>query len=158
MILKPDYNAQNVFEVNFDKLKESGIKVLIFDLDSTVMKSKAGVFSTEILKMFENLSKDFVLAIASNNKNIDYINKVRAQVNFPVIGHANKPSPDVIKSFLKENAIRPQDAAMIGDRPLTDILVGKLLGATTVLVDSISKDEEPPLTRFVRRVERLSIR
>ena len=79
-------------------------------------------------------------------------------MNFPVIGHANKPSPDVIKSFLKENAIRPQDAAMIGDRPLTDILVGKLLGATTVLVDSISKDEEPPLTRFVRRVERLSIR
>ena len=55
MILKPDYNVKNVFEVNFDKLKESGIKVLIFDLDSTVMKSKAGVFSTEILKMFEHL-------------------------------------------------------------------------------------------------------
>ena len=158
MILKPDYNVKNVFEVNFDKLKEQGIKVLIFDLDSTVMKSKAGVFSVDVLKMFDNLSKDFMLTIASNNKNIDYINKVRAQVNFPVIGHANKPSPAVIKSFLEENAIPPKDAAMIGDRPLTDILVGKLLGSTTVLVDSISKDEEPPLTRFVRRVERLSIR
>lgn len=158
MILKPDYNVKNVFEVNFDKLKERGIKVLIFDLDSTVMKSKAGVFSTDILQMFDKLSKDFMLAIASNNKNIDYINKVRAQVNFPVIGHANKPSPSIIKSFLEENAIQPKDAAMIGDRPLTDILVGKLLGSTTVLVDSISKDEEPMLTRFVRGVERLSIR
>lgn len=158
MILKPDYNVKNVFEVNFDKLKEQGIKVLIFDLDSTVMKSKAGVFSADILQMFDNLSKDFMLAIASNNKNIDYINKVRAQVSFPVIGHANKPSPSIIKSFLTENALQPKDAAMIGDRPLTDILVGKLLGSTTVLVDSISKDEEPILTRFVRRVERLSIR
>ena len=118
MILKPDYNVKNVFEVNFDELKEQGIKVLIFDLDSTVMKSKAGVFSVDVLQMFDRLSKDFMLTIASNNKSIDYINKVRAQVNFPVIGHANKPSPAVIKSFLEENAIQPKDAAMIGDRPL----------------------------------------
>ena len=158
MILKPDYNVKNIFEVNFDKLKEQGIKVLIFDLDSTVMKSKAGVFSADILQMFENLSKDFMLVIASNNKNMDYINKVRSQVDFPVIGHANKPSPSIIKSFLEQNALQAKDAAMIGDRPLTDILVGKLLGCTTVLVDSISKDEEPMLTRFVRRMERLSIR
>lgn len=158
MILKPDYNVQTVFEVNFDALKESGIKLLIFDLDSTVMKSKTGTFTKEVHRLFNNLSKDFMLAIASNNKNIDYINQVRAQVDFPVFGHANKPSPAVIKSFLEENAIQPSEAAMIGDRPLTDILVGKLLGTKTVLVDSISKDEEPALTRFVRKMERLSIR
>ena len=64
MILKPDYNVKNVFEINFDKLKEHGIKVLIFDLDSTVMKSKAGVFSVDVLQMFDRLSKDFMLTIA----------------------------------------------------------------------------------------------
>ena len=52
MILKPDYNVKNVFEVNFDKLKESGIKDLIFVLESTVMNKKVGVFSSDILKMF----------------------------------------------------------------------------------------------------------
>lgn len=158
MILKPDYNVKTVYEVNYDELKNKGVKILIFDLDSTVMKSKTGVFTQATIQLFKNLAKDFMLAIASNNKNIEYINKVREQVDFTVLGHANKPNPSVIKDLLTENALKSEEAVVIGDRPLTDILVGKLLGAKTVLVDSISWSEEPPLTRFVRSLERLSIR
>ena len=44
---------------------------------------------------------------------------------------------------------------MIGDRPLTDILFGKLLGCKTVLVDSISWQEEKPIVRFARNLERV---
>lgn len=47
---------------------------------------------------------------------------------------------------------------MVGDRPLTDILAGKKANMTTILVDSISKDKEGPLTRFARFLERLTIR
>ena len=158
MILKPDYTAKTAFEVNYDALKNAGVKVLIFDLDSTVMKSKTGVFTKETLDLFNNLAKDFILLIASNNKNAEYISKVRPQVSFPVISHANKPSPKIILSFLKEKGVEPSCAAIIGDRPLTDILAGKLAHMKTVLVDSISWFEEPKLTRFVRRVERLVIR
>lgn len=158
MILKPDYKAKTAFKVNYDELKNIGVKALIFDLDSTVMKSKSGVFTQEALDMFERLGKDFVLLIASNNKNINYIEKVRPQINFPIISHANKPCPKIILSFLAANSIAPNDAAIIGDRPLTDILAGKLARMKTVLVDSISWFDEPKLTRFVRRVERLVIR
>ncbi len=158
MILKPDYTAKTAFEVNYDKLKENGIKVLVFDLDSTVMKSKSGVFTIEAVNLFNNLSKDFLLLIASNNKNQDYISKVRPQINFPLISHANKPNPKCILSFFKENGIEPSSAAIIGDRPLTDILAGKLAGMKTVLVDSINWFEEPKLTRFARRIERLVVR
>lgn len=158
MILKPDFKAKTVFEVNYDALKEIGVKSLIFDLDSTVMKSKAGVFSEQSLELLANLEKDFLLVIASNNKNMEYIEKVRTQVNFTVIGYANKPNPKIMLEFLKENNVNPSNAAIIGDRPLTDILAGKLAGTKTVLVDSISWFEEPTLTRFVRSVERLVIR
>ena len=30
MILKADYEAKTVFEINYDKLKEDGIKVIVF--------------------------------------------------------------------------------------------------------------------------------
>ena len=158
MILKPDYNVKTIFEVNYDELKEQGVVALIFDLDSTVMKSKSGVFTKEAQDLFANLQKDFMILIASNNKNKAYIDNARAQVSFPVIGHANKPSPTAIRNFLINSQISPKGAAIIGDRPLTDILAGKLAGTKTVLVDSISWFEEPKLTRFVRRVERLVIR
>lgn len=158
MILKPDYTAKTAFEVNYDELKKIGIKVLIFDLDSTVMKSKSGVFTDDAIALFQNLSKDFSLLIASNNKNVDYISKVRPQISFPLISHANKPNPKSILSFLNEKGVKPSSAAIIGDRPLTDILAGKLGGMKTVLVDSINWFEEPKLTRFARRVERLVVR
>lgn len=68
MILKPDYKAKTVFEVDFDELKASGVTALVFDLDSTVMKSKSGVFSKEAMDLFENLKKDFLLLMQATIK------------------------------------------------------------------------------------------
>ena len=129
MLIKADYEAKTVFEINYDKLKEDGIKVIAFDLDSTVMKSKSGEFSQEILSMFENLKKDFSLIIISNNNNPEYIAKAVGQIDFPVIAPAKKPSTCISKAFLKEHGINPKEMVMVGDRPLTDILFGKILGA-----------------------------
>ncbi len=44
---------------------------------------------------------------------------------------------------------------MVGDRPLTDILAGKRANMVTILVDSISRDKEGILTRFVRWLEKI---
>ncbi len=155
MLIKADYEAKTVFEINYDKLKEDGIKVIAFDLDSTVMKSKSGEFSKEILSMFENLKKDFSLIIISNNNNPEYIAKAVGQIDFPMIAPAKKPTTGISKAFLKEHGINPKEMVMVGDRPLTDILFGKLLGCTTILVDSISWQEEKPIVRFVRKLERI---
>ena len=78
--------------------------------------------------------------------------------DFPVIGEANKPNPDVMRDFLKSVNILPEQTLVVGDRPLTDILAGKLLGAKTALVDSITKDTENKPTRIVRWLERLVIK
>ena len=155
MILKADYEAKTVFEINYDKLKQEGIKVLAFDLDSTVMKSKSGTFSSETLLLFENLKKDFMLLIISNNNNLEYIANAAKQIDFPVIAPAKKPRTSMSKKFLKENNISEKEMAMIGDRPLTDILFGKILGCKTILVDSISWQEEKPIVRVARKIERL---
>ena len=155
MILKADYEAKTVFEINYDKLKQEGIKVLAFDLDSTVMKSKSGTFSPETLALFENLKKDFKLVIISNNSNLEYIAKAAKQIDFPVVAPAKKPRTAMSKIFMKEHNISEKEMAMIGDRPLTDILFGKILGCKTILVDSISWQEEKPIVRIARKIERL---
>ncbi|MGM9993278.1 MAG: YqeG family HAD IIIA-type phosphatase [Candidatus Avigastranaerophilus sp.] len=158
MILKPDYNVVSLFDINYNELGQNGVKIFLFDLDSTVMPSKSGKYPDNVLSLFESLSKSFKIAIISNNKNKNYIEKVQAISNFPVIGSANKPSPKVMKEFITSLEIKPQETVVVGDRPLTDILAGKLLGAKTVLVDSITKDTENKPTRFVRKLERLTIR
>ncbi len=158
MILKPDYNEISLFDIDFTELKKQGIKAVLFDLDSTVMPSKSGKYPENVRELLNNLKQNFVVAIVSNNKKKEYIEKVQAQSDFSVIGNANKPSPKVALEFLKSVSVDPKDAVMIGDRPLTDILAGKLMGSKTILVDSITRETENKPTRFVRALERLVIR
>lgn len=158
MILKPDYNVVSLFDIDFKEIKALGVNALLFDLDSTVMPSKSGEYPMNVKELLNELKQNFVVAIISNNKNKDYIEKVQAMSAFPVIGHANKPSPKIMREFLKSVNISPAETVVIGDRPLTDVLAGKLLGAKTILVDSITKDTENKPTRIVRKLERLVIR
>ena len=158
MILKPDYNVESLFDIDFKEIKALGVNAVLFDLDSTVMPSKSGEYPPRVIELLNSLNQNFVVAIISNNKRKEYIDKVQSMSNFAVIGHANKPSPKIMREFLKSVNITPEQTVMIGDRPLTDILAGKLLGSKTILVDSITKDTENKLTRFVRKLERLTIK
>lgn len=157
MFLKPDYNLKNIYEIDFAKLKEQGIKCLMFDLDSTVMVSKSSSFLPETVEWFNTFIKDFEVAIISNNKNDKYIEEASKIAPCSVIGRADKPNPKVMRSYLESVGVEPCCAVMVGDRPLTDILAGKLLGCKTILVGSINPKENLP-TKFVRALERSTIR
>ena len=158
MILKPDFNLISVKDIDVDLLYQQGVRAILFDLDSTVMASKSGVFESWVLEMFDKFSEKFTVAILSNNKKVEYIEKARTQCSIDVVGHANKPSPKTLLNYLASKNIEPKSTVMVGDRPLTDILAGKLAGTKTILVDSITRETEPKLTRFVRFLERLTIR
>ncbi len=158
MFLKPDYNLKRIFDINLNELKKAGIKAMLFDLDSTLMASKSGVYSDEILNWLNEVRKDFFIAVVSNNKNEEYINKVKQISNFPLLFNAGKPRTNAVKAFLQEHNLQQSECVLVGDRPLTDILCGKYLGCKTILVDSITCDTEAKIVRFVRTIERLSIR
>ncbi len=158
MIIKPDYNLKCVYDINFDDLENQGIKVIMFDLDSTIMISKSGCYRPETEEWLKEVNEKFTVAVISNNKSEEYIEKVQKISNFTVIGHASKPNPKKMKQYLDSLGVTPQEAVMVGDRPLTDIVAGKLLGCKTILVDSINAENENIPTRLVRWLERRVIR
>lgn len=157
MFIKPDYNLKNIYEIDFQELKKQGIKCVMFDLDSTVMMSKSASFTEKTLDWFKTFINDFNVVIISNNHNKKYIENASKLAPCRVIGSAGKPNPKITKKFLDEAGIKPVEAVMVGDRPLTDILVGKRLGCKTILVGSINPNENL-LTKFVRAVERSTIK
>ncbi len=154
MFLKPDFNLKNIYEIDLSKLKEMGIKAMFFDLDSTIMVSKSGEYLEKTDQWLKKVDEDFFIAVISNNKKCDYIEKVQSISNFQIIGNANKPSTKSMKKLLKKINMKPSEVVIVGDRPLTDILAGKRLGAKTILVDSINAHQEGIATRCVRWLER----
>ena len=157
MFIKPDYNLKNVYEIDFNELKQQGIKCIMLDLDSTIMISKSATLLPETLNWFNTFLKDFNVAIISNNPSEKYIENASKIAPCRVIGKAKKPNPAIMRAYLDEIGIKPEEAVMVGDRPLTDILAGKFLGCKTILVGSINPKENWP-TRLVRALERSTIK
>lgn len=157
MFLKPDFNLDSIYDIDFDQLKALGVKAMLFDLDSTLMASKSGCYTDEMKNWLNKVRQNFFIAIVSNNKNEKYIEKVRKVTDFPVLFNAKKPRTDEVEKFLKEHKLQATDCVLVGDRPLTDILCGKNLGCKTILVDSITAKTEAKIVRFVRKLERLTI-
>lgn len=158
MLVKPDYNVESLEDIDFDALKSEGKSVLMFDLDSTLMPSKSGDYLPKTKELLKKLQQDFTVVVLSNNTNQNYIDKVRSVTDFEVISHARKPDTKVMFDYLNRIGKSVDEAVMIGDRPLTDILCGQNANVTTILVDSITKDTEHKIVRFVRFLERLFVK
>lgn len=154
MLLKPDFNLKNIYEIDLEALKEMGIKAIFFDLDSTIMVSKSGEYHEKTENWLKKVDEDFFIAVISNNTKCEYLEKVKSISSFQIIGNAKKPSTKAMRRLLTKINMKPQEVAIVGDRPLTDILAGKRLGAKTILVDSINAHNEDVATRLVRWLER----
>lgn len=158
MRIKPDYNLKSIYDIDLSELKLKGIKIIMFDLDSTLMVSKSGMYLEETKQWLSEVQKKFEVVVISNNNSIEYLDKVRAISDFDVVGSAAKPDITIMKKYLEDKGIMPSEAVMVGDRPLTDILGGIRLGCITILVDSINAENENKPTRFVRWLERCTIK
>lgn len=154
MFLKPDFNLKNIYDIDLNLLKELGIKAIFFDLDSTIMVSKSGEYSEEMVTWLNEVDQDFFIAVITNNKRSEYIEKVKKNSSFQIVSNAKKPSTKVMRKILSKMDFLAEEVVIVGDRPLTDIWAGQRLGAKTILVGSINAENEGWATRFVRWLER----
>lgn len=150
----PDYIHKHITDINLKELKESGIKGLILDLDNTIMAPKSGILTSDIEEWLKQVQIDFKIAIVSNNRKKNYLKNVADMIGCPVYGNANKPYSKIIVKTLNDLNLKPEEVAVIGDRPLTDIWVGNHLGSVTILVEPLIKDKENYFIKFLRKLER----
>ena len=152
--LKADYILQHVTEIDLQELKSKGVKALLFDLDNTIMAPRSGMLTEDIQNWLNEVQKDFKIAVVSNNRKESYLEKASKIIGCPVYGKAEKPKRRIVKKILNNMGLKPTEIAIVGDRPLTDIWVGKRLGSVTILVDPLMKNKEHVLVQFLRKVER----
>ena len=59
--------VKNIYDIDYSKLKEKGVKCLIFDLDNTIALIDQHLVEDKTIKLFSKLERDFKLVIISNN-------------------------------------------------------------------------------------------
>ena len=152
----PDIYQRTITDIDYGRLKELGIKCLIFDLDNTIALIDENSISTSTKKLFEKLRKDFVITIVSNNFE-KRISSICNPINTPYVSFAMKPFGFGFKKIQRDFNLKKEEMCIIGDQLMTDILGGNRFGIYTVLVDPMAQ-KDLKVTSINRRIEREKIK
>lgn len=137
----PDRYVASTYVIDFEKLYESGIRGLIFDIDNTLVPHGAPA-DERAVKLFERLKRiGFSCCLISNNqeKRVKMFNEP-IQVDY--VYNAHKPSTKNYKKAMDIMGTDTSDTVFIGDQLFTDVWGAKRTGIPSILVKPIHPKEE----------------
>ena len=150
-IFKPKMYRKTIFDINYDKLKEDGIKCLVFDLDNTLGLISHKNCPDDAKKLVKKLKKDFIVLISSNNTK-KRLKPYLEELGIDGVSWSMKPS---IKSLIKiklKYKLKKKEMCMIGDQIVTDVLAGNRFRIKTILVDPLG-EKDLKITGLNRKIE-----
>lgn len=152
----PDIYQKSIYTINYQKLKENGIKCLLFDLDNTCVPYVDKTPTKKLIKLFEELEEqDFKVIIFSNSPK-SRLEKFKKILSVDCCYSAGKPRKTKFLKVLKIYNYDITEVAIIGDQLVTDVLGGNRVGITTILVNPMS-EIDMPLTKIYRFIEKRKI-
>lgn len=153
----PDVYQKSIFTIDYQKLKQNGIKCLLFDLDNTLVPYTTKSIDDRVIDLIQNLKEHKFTPILFSNSPKKRVQKYMDQLGIEGCWSARKP---MIKKFLEtinKHEFNISEVAIIGDQLLTDIKGGNKAGITTVLITPIGK-KDMIFTYFHRFMERGIVR
>jgi len=151
-IFSPDAYVSSVHAIDLDSLARDGIRVLLLDLDNTLLPRDTNVVPEELKAWSAALSdRGFSACLVSNNWH-ERVQRVADELGFDLVDKAVKPLPFAFKKALRRANATAREAAVVGDQVFTDILGGRMLCMRTVLVSPLSSTDLPH-TLLLRRLE-----
>jgi hypothetical protein len=141
-LLCPAEYAPELHLVDLDKLRERGIRVVLLDLDNTLVPWHGFEIKPETISWVRSLKEHGIRAcIVSNTRYPSRLRKIAAELGVPSTTKGMKPRRAGFREALKMLDASIAEAAVIGDQIFTDILGGNRLGLYTILVYPIQKKE-----------------
>ncbi len=136
----PTMYKKSMVDINYNLLKERGIKCIIFDLDNTLVLVRDNLVPDNILEKVKELKKDFHICIISNGFN-RRIKPLCEKLELEYTSFAMKPFTRAFDRLMNKYNYKKEEICLIGDQIMTDVRVGRKLDILTILVDPLSKRE-----------------
>jgi uncharacterized protein len=149
----PSEHVKNIFEIQPEALKKKGIKGIITDLDNTLVEWDRPTATPQLIKWFDNMRDHGILVTIVSNNNENRVKSFSDPLHIPFIFQARKPMRRAFRRALNEMGIKREEAVVIGDQLLTDVLGGNRGGFHTILVVPVAQTDGF-MTKFNRKIER----
>ncbi len=151
----PDYYFKSIYAIDYQMLKEQGVKALFFDLDNTLIAYDETQLSAHTLEFLNALLEDFKIVVISNS---NYQRVSKAAHKYPFVWHAAKPMIKGLKRALKKVDEPIEHVCLIGDQLMTDMLSAHRFGCIAVLVNPVKRTSDRWMTKINRIFEKCVIK
>jgi uncharacterized protein len=156
-VFSPDLYYTSVLAIDLDDLRAAGVRALLLDLDNTLLPRDTNVVPEDTKDWAGRVhAAGFEVCLVSNNWH-ERVKAVADELGFRLVDKALKPLPFAFRRALSACGCYASEAAVIGDQVFTDILGGRFLGMTTVLVQPLSRTDLPH-TLMLRHLESLVLK
>lgn len=151
--LYPNIYLKKVEDITIETLIKNKIKLLILDVDNTLIDYYKNLSENIIKWTKEMKGQGIKLYILSNTNNEQKVEKVAQTLHIPYKHFAMKPLKRGFKYIQKETNIKPENIAVVGDQIFTDVLGGNRSKMFTILVDPIDAQKDYWYTAWKRPIE-----
>lgn len=155
----PTFVYLSIYDIDFSKLYALGKKIIISDLDNTLLPYHVHQATDALVNWQKELKESgFSLYIITNN-NEKRIVKIKETLDIDgFLAKANKPSSTKLESYLKSLNINKEEVIFLGDQLVTDIACANNLGIDSILVKTIDIKHQKWYTKINRLREKRIIK
>ena len=148
-LFRATYVADSIYDISVEDLARRGIKLLLADLDNTLVPYGVPLPDEKLIKWRDELhAYGITLFVLSNNRHENRPRIFSEGLDVPYIGHAGKPKTSSFYKAMEQMRVTKEQTAIVGDQIFTDVLGGNRTGISTILVKPIRLAGNPG--RYVR--------
>jgi HAD superfamily phosphatase (TIGR01668 family) len=152
----PSSSLERVEDVDLAALRASGKSLVLLDVDNTLLPWRTHEFQQPVLDWIaQGKALGMEFCILSNTRHPERLQKLSETLDVPFIRDRFKPSRKMYDMALEKFGRKPEQAVMIGDQLLTDVLGANRAGIDAVWIKPMHHREFIGTRMFSRNVERL---
>ena len=137
----PDFALEKAYDVTVDSLKKHGIKVVLVDLDNTLIAWNNPDGTPEMRQWLHDLRDAGIPVVVVSNNKYERVKRAVEKFGIEFEAFALKPFTFGINRALKRFNVQPHEVVMIGDQLMTDIRAAKRVGLKSVLVKPLIRSD-----------------
>lgn len=152
-LLLPDYDFDTYKGVTPDFLKSIGKTCVLCDIDNTLVPYDVPDPTEDVCLWVKSLQENGIKIILVSNNEKERVEKFDEPLGLPYLYKSGKPSRKTVKRATELLGEDKNNAVMLGDQLLTDVITARVSGITAVWVPTIKK-VETPFFRFKSAIEK----
>lgn len=154
--LIPNYYFKSIYDIPYTQLYENGIRLILTDLDNTLISYKETMPNDKLLQWKKALNDmGFEIIIVSNSRK-ERVTNFASSFGVKCVKFSTKPLKRGIKKAIKKMTSRKyekNEIILLGDQLMTDIFGGNRCKINTCLIKAVDRKTDTFPTRFNRRLE-----